>query len=410
MNKKSFVMLVTTICLSLLLVAVSFVAASSKPKIIKVGGLQFFRAPIGIQTKKTLQLLAEQLNEAGGLTIGGETYQFEVIVEDFKMSTEIARAAAERLVHQEKVIAIISVMDAGANFAAMELTEPKKIITMGAASPPPLVSTKYNYHFNTGGISFEAIGFNGWVGKHGPPVKTGVIIEPDDASGRSVGAREKLACERLFGQDVEIMYTKRGIKDYSPLAIKIKRRNPDFVNFSAMGQGAGAVLIAKALYEAGYRGQIRATLGASAAQQAIKSGRPELFSNAYVGFADPSAIPNPSPQILAFRKAYEAKYGVWECDYIPFVDWQVLIEGLRRANSLDSDKLVAAIEGLELQTLGGNLKMVPRPDLRQSRAVDSIRTRYVGQVKGNKVVYQGEIAVEDMFKWAEVVYGVSFTR
>ena len=410
MDKKRFVMLVTTICLSLILAVASFVAAGSKPKILKVGGLQFFGAPIGIQTKKTLELLAEQLNKAGGLTIGGETYKFEVIVEDFKMSTELARAAAERLVHKENVIAIISVMDAGANLAAMELTEPKKIITMGAASPPALVSTKYKYHFNTGGISFEVIGFHGWVGTHGPKLKTGVIIEPDDESGRAVGAREKLVCERLFGQDAEIVYTTRGIKDYSPLAIKIKSRNPDFVSFSAMGQGPGAVLIAKALYEAGYRGQIRATLGASAAQQAINSGRPELFANAYVGFTDPSTIPNPSPEILAFRKAYEAKYGVWESDYIPFVDWEVLINGLKRANSLDSDKLVAAIEGLELQTLGGHLKMVPRPDLGQTRAVDSIRTRYMGQVVGKKIVCRGEIPVEDHFKWAKTVYGVSFEK
>ena len=408
MDKKRLGVLVTSILL--ILVGVSLVSAGAKRETIKIGGLQSFSAPIGIQTKKILELLAERVNEAGGLTIGGKTYELKVIVEDFKGSTELARAAAERLVNQDKVIAIISVMDSGANFAAMELTEPKKIITMGAASSPDLVSTKYKYHFNTGGISFESIGFNGWVGTHGPPLKTGVLIEPDDASGRAVGAREKQACERLFGQKVEILYTKRGIKDYSPLAIQVKSQNPDFVNLSAMGQGAGAVLIAKALYEAGYRGQIRAALGASAAKEAIDSGRPELFDNAFVGFADLSAIPNPSRDILAFRKAFEEKYKVWECDYIPFIDWEVLIEGLKKADSLDGDRLAAAIEGLEIQTLSGYLKMVPRPDLGQNRAVDCIRARHVGEVKGNRILYRGEITLENMLRWAEVVYGVPFRK
>jgi branched-chain amino acid transport system substrate-binding protein len=410
MDKRPLVLLLTTVFLSSILVGIPVGGLGAESKVLRIGGLQNYSLPIGIQTKKTLELLAEQLNKAGGLNVGGETYKLEVIVEDFKMSTELARAAAEKLVHQDKVIAIISVMDSGANFAAMELTEPKKIITMGAASAPPLVSSNYKYHFCTGGIFFEGIGFNGYIGTHGSPCKSGVIIEPDDESGRAVGEREKGACQRLFGQDVEIIYTKRGVKDYSPLALKIKSRDPDFVNFSAMGQGPGAVLIAKALHEAGYRGQIRASLGASAAKQAIDTGRPELFAGAYVGYGDVSAVPNPSPQILAFRKAYEAKYGVWEYDYVPWVDWQLMIEGLKKAGSLDPDKVVAAIEGMELQTLSGYLKMVPRPDLKQTRAVDCVRSRQIGQVRGKEIIHLGEMRVEDQLKWAEKVCGASFTK
>ena len=62
----------------------------------------------GRTMRDTNILLTEQVNKAGGLLLGGVRYQIQAIYEDEKYTPEGGRAAAEKLIFQDKVKIILA--------------------------------------------------------------------------------------------------------------------------------------------------------------------------------------------------------------------------------------------------------------------------------------------------------------
>ncbi len=82
----------------------------AKSKTIKVG----INAPItgdipkvGEGSKYAAEMWLEDINAAGGLTVGGEKYMVEVIVEDNESKPESAAKAATKLITEDEVLAIV---------------------------------------------------------------------------------------------------------------------------------------------------------------------------------------------------------------------------------------------------------------------------------------------------------------
>lgn len=87
------------------------VSCAASPGEIKIGVL----APISGQYAETsglpmvdaVQLAADQVNEAGGLEVNGRQYKIVLVVEDDAANPETAVSAAQKLINQDDVIAII---------------------------------------------------------------------------------------------------------------------------------------------------------------------------------------------------------------------------------------------------------------------------------------------------------------
>jgi len=62
---------------------------------------------VGESTKNAAEMAVEEINTAGGLEVGGQTYQVEIIIEDNEAKAESSVAAATKLITQDNVIAII---------------------------------------------------------------------------------------------------------------------------------------------------------------------------------------------------------------------------------------------------------------------------------------------------------------
>lgn len=98
-------------CVVFCLVAVLCVSpAQSADKTIKVG----FNIPltgdipkVGEGSKFAAEMLREQINGAGGIKIGHDTYKLEFIYEDNEAKAESATAAALKLITKDNVLAII---------------------------------------------------------------------------------------------------------------------------------------------------------------------------------------------------------------------------------------------------------------------------------------------------------------
>ncbi|HAO22244.1 MAG: branched-chain amino acid ABC transporter substrate-binding protein [Desulfobacteraceae bacterium IS3] len=98
-------------CVILCLVAVLCVSpAWSADKTIKIG----FNIPmtgdipkVGEGSKFSAEMLKEQINGAGGIKIGNDTYKLEFVYEDNEAKAESATAAALKLITKDNVLAII---------------------------------------------------------------------------------------------------------------------------------------------------------------------------------------------------------------------------------------------------------------------------------------------------------------
>jgi ABC-type branched-subunit amino acid transport system substrate-binding protein len=112
MKKLQFMMvvfmMVVGVCLGLLFTPqLNNFAPAEAAKTLKLGNTVPMKAKEGIQIKKWLELLAERTNKAGGLVVKGERYNIEIISYDDGYSADTGRAAAERLIYQDKVKHII---------------------------------------------------------------------------------------------------------------------------------------------------------------------------------------------------------------------------------------------------------------------------------------------------------------
>ncbi len=64
-------------------------------------------AYVGTQSKRAAEMRVAEVNDAGGLDVGGKKYTIELIIEDNESKAESATAAATKLITQDGVLAIV---------------------------------------------------------------------------------------------------------------------------------------------------------------------------------------------------------------------------------------------------------------------------------------------------------------
>jgi branched-chain amino acid transport system substrate-binding protein len=105
------------------------------------------KAKEGIQIKKWLELLAERTNKAGGLVVKGERYNIEIISYDDEYSADTGRAAAERLIYQDKVKHIICQWGSAPIVATLQVAEPNKVLQIANGMTEKTMDPKWHYFY-----------------------------------------------------------------------------------------------------------------------------------------------------------------------------------------------------------------------------------------------------------------------
>lgn len=62
---------------------------------------------VGEQAKFAAEMYVEEINAAGGVDIGGKSYQLELVIEDNNATAEGAVAAANKLISQDEILAMV---------------------------------------------------------------------------------------------------------------------------------------------------------------------------------------------------------------------------------------------------------------------------------------------------------------
>jgi branched-chain amino acid transport system substrate-binding protein len=368
---------------------------------LKIGVIFWLGWALGLDSVHGMELAASMINAQGGLDVGGEKYNIELVEYDSKFNPQDARAAAERLINQDKVDFILGdeMCDAW-----ISETEAAHVLSVNASPATGIFNTNNKYTFQGTDFNTTAPSVWAWFAQNNPQVKTVVLAFPDGMLGHVV-ADMATKLSAIFGPKIiDTIFYPPSATDLSVVGTKVMADHPD--SFCAAAGGAETDnLCYKAVYEAGFKGTIWSFVGnAPETGAAIVGAAPlegEICNEAAIN------TPNPPPVAAAFKTAWIAKYGSWNFPALSESSvFYILITGITKAGSLDTDKVAATIaNGMTFESLGGPSKMIARPDLGVSRTVDELVSATVIKTVGGHAQVLATINVDQAYQYCKTFYG-----
>ncbi len=190
-----------------------------------------------------VKLAVKQINDAGGIKVGGKTYLFEPTYLDERTDIDIAVANAQQLVNDVGVQAVWGTESHDFSIAITKITGPGQVIqftgnsSMGGELSEASVAPGgvMHYAFQTEPPEFQrsgstAAGVMKLLNKQlTPPPKVSVILVQNDLGGTYLTAHYIKALEAR-GQKVTRIYFPPDTKDFTPILTQIKSMNPDILH------------------------------------------------------------------------------------------------------------------------------------------------------------------------------------
>jgi len=384
------------------------IAFAESIKILKIGNTVPMKSKEGIQIKNWLELLAERLNDTGGLVVKGQRYHVKIISYDDEYRADMGRACAERLIYQDKVKHIICQWGSAPIVATVGVAEPNKVFMICNGMTEKTMLSKWHYIYRAPSLFWvqgQRVEYVDHFTKKGLP-KTVVTIQPDDVTGRGSTRLLTKVYKNCGVKLLDTLFWKRGTTSYAPFATKIISLNPGFIDAGTTPAGAPILLLAKALYEAGYKGGMILNNVAETCKQIVDKVGPEAVEGAVGDYKDPRKYRN-EKKWLELCEAYEKKYGAWETDAVNWIaGWFVFIAAVEKADSLDVDDLVKAMDGLEVDCLDCKRRFVARPDKKNPRTCDSVSEQRPGIVKNGKFQLLKYISIDENYAKTKMALGV----
>ena len=206
-------------------------AHAQATKVLKLGSILTLTGPsasIGKEGLSGVEYAVKQVNAAGGVRIGADTYTLQVINVDDESKQERAVAAAERLINSEKVPLIFTPPTSTATLAVLPTIEKNKTLAMSfVASAPAVISPELTYSFRSSLSSIDNVNpsIDYLVKEKG--VKTISYLGRNDDWGRNAGKAIVARAKSLGAQVTVEEYFDTGATDFSGLLTKVRAANTD---------------------------------------------------------------------------------------------------------------------------------------------------------------------------------------
>ena len=265
------------------------------------GSLTGNDADFGQSTKRGMELALDQLVAQKQGKIGG--LPVRVVVEDDQGKPEEAATVVQKLVNQDRVLAVIGEVASGRSLAAAPICQEAGVPMISPSSTNPKVTEVGDYIFRMCFID----PFQGTVMAKFTAQNLGlkkVAILTDNKNAYSVGLTQffKESFVALGGQVVTEQSYGSGDTDFRSQLTAIKAKSPQAIYLPGYYTEAG--LIARQARELGIQVPILGGDGWES-DQLIGIGGPALEGCYY---SNHFAADNPDPRLQEFLKTYAAKY------------------------------------------------------------------------------------------------------
>ncbi len=336
-------------------------APSGEVKTLKIGTIMPQTGPLSVVAlafTRGWELYADDVNNAGGVKIGNDTYKIQLIQEDSKGSAEGASTAATKLVSQDKVDYVLGAILESEMAAINQVTEAAGVLYAQAnanipgapqdvGSDKPLQVRPFINHDDTQPIDLN------YLKQTYPNAKTIAISAPDIGYDPMISS----LTQQATAAGMQIVATEKwtwGTTDFVPVMTKLNGAKPDVIWAMVSGQANDQL---KAARQVGFKGPFvsNSPLGADVFVATVKD--PTMLTDVIANGPD---VTHPTPEIQKLMDAWKAKCpndnfisdSVLAYD-IPWVMTQVM----QKAGTLDAATVVKTMEGMtnsgDVQTLEG---------------------------------------------------------
>jgi ABC-type branched-subunit amino acid transport system substrate-binding protein len=190
------------------------------------------------------KLATQEINDAGGIKVGGKTYKFKLYIRDNRTDVDVAIAAARELVSDVGVSAIWGTETHDFSISMAKITGPAKVLQFSGNSSLGGVLTDaavakggwLHYTFQTEPQEWQRSGSTAkgvlalLTPAVGHPLKHSVVFVGNDATGQYLSSHYVKALE-AEGQKVDLVQYPPDTTDFSPLLTRVKGLHPDVVHF-----------------------------------------------------------------------------------------------------------------------------------------------------------------------------------
>ncbi len=291
----------------------------------------------GQSTKNGIQLAVDEINAAGG--VNGR--KIALIIEDDQGRTEQAKTVVEKLIKQDKVVAVLGEVASSNTLAAAPVAQEAKIPMITPSSTNPKVTQVGDHIFRVcflddfQGSSIAKFAANNLSGK------TAAILG-DVNSDYSKGLTEFFEKEftKLGGRVVAKEAYTQTDPDFKGQLTKIRNLNPDVLYIPGYYGQVG--IIAKQARELGMNMPLLGGDGWDSPELWSLGG--DALKNSYI--TNHYSADDPNPVIQTFVKTYKAKFNNVAPDSLAALAYdsaKVLADAIKRAGGTDSAKLRDAI-------------------------------------------------------------------
>ncbi|BCJ86587.1 ABC transporter substrate-binding protein [Effusibacillus dendaii] len=300
-------------------------------------------ASFGNSALKGSQLAVQEINDAGGV-LGKK---IEIVQADNASKPEESARTAQKLISNDKVVALIGPTTSTNALAAVPVAMEKKIpmVTSTATNPKVTVDERTK---KVNDWIFRACFIDPFQGKvmadfasKELKAKTAVIYT-DQASDYAKGLSQFF--EETFtkggGQILEKDSYQANDTDFKAVLTRIKDKNPDVIYVPGYYNEVGKIL--KQAREMGIKATFLGGDGWDAPQLVDIAGK-ENLGNTY--FSNHYAADDKSPEVQTFVQSYKAKYNQVPDGFaaLGYDAMKLLADAIKRANSTDPEKLKTAL-------------------------------------------------------------------
>ena len=361
--------------------------AAQAQETLKIGGvgpLSGGGTAWGLAAQRGMEIAIEEINAAGGVKAEGKTYKLQLVMYDDQYTGAGGKAAAERLVNQDKVKFIIGPVGSPPALGVISVTNPAKVIALTNGYAPQILKndTKdpYNFRIYPTNIEFGPPLIK-WLKENAPEVKKVAMLAPNDAVGQSV-AGALAADYRKQGFEVELELFERGIKEFTPLILRMMAQKVDAFEFDGNSPGDAGLML-KQIRQAGFKGKV-IQIGGPGSDEII-----EIAGAAAEGFLSYGVFDWDTPAGKKLRPIYEQKYGKGIINqFMPafYHTMFLLVDAIKRADSTDTDKVRDALDAMNGFDAGvyGPVKWAGKDTYGVNRQL--MFTYYLAEVKDGKLV------------------------
>ena len=354
----------------------TFLACDKNGKEIRIGGvgpLTGEAATFGVSTKNGYDMAVAEWNAKGGVL--GK--QVKLTFADDKGDPAEGATVFTKLIEQDKSVAIIGTVMSKVSLAGAPICQNAKIPMIATSSTNPKVTEVGDYIFRACFID----PFQGTVGAkfafEDLKAKTAACIF-DVGNDYTKGLSEffKAKFTALGGQVVGYEGHATGTTDFKAQLTKVLAAKPDVLYVSDYYNDVA--LIAKQARELGFKGPMLGGDGWDSPKLMEVGGAAVegcYFTNHY-------SQDDTTPLVQDFVKSYKAKYNAAP-DALAALGYDatnVMLDAIKRAGSTDGDKIKAAMQATDLQTVTGKVKF--------DSDRNPVKSAVIIEIKGGKQVFR----------------------